>query len=426
MILRRSLVAVVLAVPLAFAASRAHAQAYPCNGPGPGEIMVGMAPGSNGVAPTPLCAPAPGSTGPTAPAARMPDIYMTVITHPDTRQYWFASGYGSAEWAEKEALEKCKQAMGEGCVVNDTWSNDARIVVVEDAVGNVFAKGGPSFFKAWMASRDECDKYSSGCHKIETLQNALGGGMVIASKSDGARRPWGAVARPKTKAPEPLDDTAWLATGGDGFKAAEDAAVKACEQATKLECQVRISAGGGYIARMVNNKGAVEWFNAPTLDMLDKGIRNNCGKGETCRLVDTFDVRPKGLSTLEISVSKAPARGFFAMARPVDDSLEKSWNKRAIVTGQSSLEAAQSAAVALCEKESRGKCEAAPKDGDDGVDQFVLLTRASSGDVRMFLGTSADDARNHLTQWCDEKHLTCPTGPIADLAKKNKGSLLDL
>lgn len=426
MILRRSLLAVVLAVPLAFAASRVHAQAYPCNGPGPGEIMVGMAPGSNGVAPTPLCAPAPGSAGPTAPAERMPDIYMSVITHPDTRQYWFASGYGSAEWAEKEALEKCAKAMGEGCEVNDTWSNNATIVVVEDVAGNMFAKGEARSSIISSASLKECKKYSSGCREVETLRNATGGGMVVASRSEPGRRPWGAIARPKTKAPEPLDDTAWLATGEDGFKAAENAAVHACEQATKLECQVRVSAGNGYIARMVNGKGGVEWFNAPALDMLDKGMRNTCRDGETCRVVDTFDVRKKGLSTIEISVSKSPLRGFFSMARPVDDQLAKSWNKRAIITGQASVEAAQNAAVALCEKDSGGKCEAFPKEGDRGIDQFVTLARASSGDVKMFLGNSADDARGNLTQWCQEQHLQCPAGATVDLAKKNKGSLLDL
>ena len=28
---------------------------YPCNGPGPGEVLIGVDPGGNGVAPTPLC-----------------------------------------------------------------------------------------------------------------------------------------------------------------------------------------------------------------------------------------------------------------------------------------------------------------------------------------------------------------------------------
>ena len=28
---------------------------YPCNGPGPGEVLIGVDPGGNGIAPTPLC-----------------------------------------------------------------------------------------------------------------------------------------------------------------------------------------------------------------------------------------------------------------------------------------------------------------------------------------------------------------------------------
>lgn len=423
MTVRPALLALLFAVPLVLFGLPVHAQQYPCNGPGPGEVLVGMAPGGNGVAPTPLCAPA-SDAGPAAPSVRMPDIYMSVVTHPDTRQYWFASGYGSVQWAENSAMEACKQAMGEGCAVSDTWSNDARIVVVEDVAGNVFAKGGASFFKAWLSAREECEKFSSGCHKVETLQNVLGGGRVDVSKGDGRRRPWGAIARPTTKAPEPLDDTAWLATGREGFKAAEDAAIQACEQATKLECQARMSAGNGYIARIVNSHGGVQWFNAPALDMLDKGIRNTCPKGDTCRLVDTFDVRPQGLTTIEISVSKSPARGFFSMARPVDDQADKTWNKRALVTGQPTKESAQAAAVALCEKESGSKCEASPQDGDRGIDQFALLMRTSAGEPKIFWGTSVDDAGKHRTEWCDEKRIQCPQGTSVDLAKKNKGVLV--
>jgi hypothetical protein len=422
------MLALLCAAPLFFASLGAHAQQHPCAGPGPGEVVVGIVPASNGIAQTPICAPANGGyADAAAPPAPLPDVFMSVVSHPDTDKYWFAHGFGSNPAAENAALDACRQAMGsDGCGVMDSWSNNANIVVVEDAAGNIFAKGGQNFFKAWFAAREECQKYSSGCHKVETLSNAWGGGVVEGPRAPLPRRPWGAIARPKTKAPEPLDDTAWIATGQGGIKAAEDAAMAACQEASHLECQVRVSAGGGYMARMVNDKGSVFWFNAPTLDALDKGIQNNCPKGDACRVVDTFDVRPPSVGTLEVSVSKAPLRGFVSMARPIDDQAEKAWDKRAFVSGQPSVAAAQAAAIALCEKRSGAKCEATPKDGDNGVDQFLVLFRTSTGEPRSFWGTSASQALKWRDKWCEEQNLQCPQGTMVDLAKKNVSTELKL
>ncbi|UPG90841.1 DUF4189 domain-containing protein [Luteibacter aegosomaticola] len=419
--------ALMLALPLTFFATRSHAQTYPCSGPGPGRVVVGIAPGGQGIAQTPICQDT-GDGYAEAPVQQAPTRYMSVVVHPDTDKYWFARGFRSGDAATASAMKACTQAMGDGCSYADGWYGGSRIVVMEDVAGNLFVKGGNNFFSAWGAARSDCEKYSTGCHKLETLTNDFsdggGGEEVQGPKGEVTRRLWGALARPKTKAPEPLDDLAWLATGQDGYKAAESAALNACHEATKLDCEVRISVGGGYIARIVNNTGNVYWFNASSLEMLDKGLKNACAKGDTCRLVDTFDVKPRAVTTVEISVSKAPIRGYFSLARPEDDQVEKRWSKRAVASGQATVLEAQAAAVALCEKESGSKCVANPKDGDDGVDQFVLMVRASTGEYFNFWGTSAQSARERGKSICEEKHLQCGEGTLYDLAKKNKGSLI--
>ncbi|MFC5742155.1 hypothetical protein [Dyella tabacisoli] len=78
---------VFVAVSFLFVVRPAHAQAYPCSGPGPGEIMVGQSPADNGIAATPLCqrvdqGNAPPATYQAAPI-QLPNVYMAVVIHPD-------------------------------------------------------------------------------------------------------------------------------------------------------------------------------------------------------------------------------------------------------------------------------------------------------------------------------------------------------
>lgn len=420
------MLALLLAAPLVFVSLPTHAQ-YACSGPGPGEIMIGMTPGGNGIAPTPLCAPAPqGDGGYQQAPATLPNVYMTVVGHPDTNRLWISRGFASQDAAEKVALNACTQALGEGCSVGSTWFNDARIVAVQDVAGNLYVKGAATSWRASGDADDDCEKFSSGCHKVETIKNSFNGEEVDFPKGPFERRRFGALARPKGKAPEKWDDSAWLVTGQDGYKAAEDTALAQCRKDTGMDCELRVSAGNGYIARMVNQKGQIYWWNAPSLEMLDKGVRNNCPKGEACRIVDTFDVRPASMSTIEVSVSKAPLRGFMSLARPDDDEAAKAWSKRAFVAGQPSLAAAQAAAVAMCEKDSGAKCVATPKDGDNGVDQFLVLMRATDGTLKSFWGTSADDARRSRDRWCTEQKQQCSDGMAVDLAKKNAGTFLQI
>lgn len=415
--------ACLLVASLALASFRTHAQAYPCNGPGPGEVMVGMAPGGNGVASQPMCAQVnDGSQGgyqqQQAPAPR-PNVYMTVVGHTDTDRLWVARGFSSQDLVEKFALDACNQVMGANCGVGASWSNDATIVVVQDVAGNYTVKGGAS---GWSASSDamgECKKYSSGCHEVGRYKNSFNGEEVDFPKGPIERRRFGAVARTKDKAPDKWDDIAWLVTGVPGFRAAEAAAIEKCHNDTGMECTARVSAGEGYIVRMVNQKGQVVWWEAPSLEMIDKVVPFKCAKGETCRVVDTFDVRPAGSTTFEVSVSKAPMRGFMSLARPVDDQAEKAWNRRALVTSQPSVAAAQAAAIALCEKESGAKCAVTPKDGDNGIDQFVLLLRTPTGEPKGFWGTGIENVKSQRDTWCAQQKVQCPDGVTYDLAKKN-------
>lgn len=410
----------LLALPLMFAASSIGAQTYPCAGPGPGEIMVGMAPGGPGIAPQPICqrvADGDGYGGQQS-SGYLPPVHMSVVWHPDTSKVWIAKGFPSTKAAEDEALDACTEALGEGCAVGQSWYNAATIVVVTDAVDNVFIGGGATSREASRKADDDCEKYSTGCHKSETITNSFRGPEVDFPSRRIQRRPFGAVARPKGKVEEKWDDTAWLATGKDGVKAAERAALSRCQLDTGVECFIRASAGNGLIARVVDDQGHVYWWNVPTARALSKAIDASCDKGRICRVVDTFDVRVPGDTTLQVSTSEHPLRGFFSLARPSDTEAAKAWRKRAFVSGMPTADAADQAAIAMCEKESGQKCDTGIKRGDRGTDQFMDLARMTDGTVRVFLGMSPEDARKDRDAYCTEHHEPCGEGLSVDLATK--------
>lgn len=405
-----------------FAAGAAHAQAYYCNGAGPGEAVVGMSQGGNGIASMPLCQRVDNGNAQQAPQGYMPqvplpDTFMAVIIHPDTSRFWTTAGYGSNEAATQDALRACTQTMGEGCEVAAAWSNFSQIAVVEDAAGNLFVEGATSRSgKAEKNAHKTCEKYSTGCRTLAVVDNE-----VIPKQAFPAgplpRRPFAAIARPKGTPPAKWDDTAWLSSGQSGFKATEDAVLSQCRHDTGMDCELRVSVGNGKIARIADDAGHLQWLNISNPDALAKQVRASCPKDHECRIIDTFDAHTTRTATFEISKSDAPARGFFSLARPIDEAVEKTWSRRALATGRDSREAAQKAAVELCQAESKSPCEAVPKDGDRGTDQFFVLLRNGAGAARIFFGMSADDAQHAKEQSCAKENMNCPKGLTVDLAK---------
>lgn len=403
-------------------AGSVHAQAYYCAGAGPGEVIVGMQQGGNGIASMPLCQRVDNGNSQQAPQGympqmKLPDTYMAVIIHPDTSKFWATTGYGSNEAATQVALQACTQTMGEGCEVASAWSNFAQIAVIEDAAGNLYVEGEHTGRgRAEKNAQKTCEKYSSGCHTSAVVDNSVIPKQAFPT-GPLQRRPFAAIARPKGTPPEKWDDTAWLSSGQSGFKAAEDMALSQCRRDTGMECELRVSVGNGQIIRVADDTGRLLWLNVSNPEALAKQVRANCPKGRECRVIDTFDAHAQRTATIEVSRSDAPVRGFFSLARPADQAAEKAWGRRALATGRSSREAAQQAAVALCESESKTRCEAVPKGGDRGTDQFFVLTRDTAGEALIFFGMSADGAQDARDKGCAKDSLTCSKGVTVDLAK---------
>jgi hypothetical protein len=342
---------------------------------------------------------------------------MSVVTHPDTTEIWVTRGFLDPDEGSQRAIAACTEAMGEGCLAADSWSNTATISVVSDTAGNLFVKGAASGLGAIWDARSECGKYSEGCHKIASIDNSRSEKSLDFPATPVQRRLFGAVARIKGTPPEKWDDAAWIVTGKNGFMAAEQMALANCRNDSGMDCDLRVSVGNGLIGRLIDNKGSLYWVNIGDPKAVEKQIRNTCPKDRDCHLLDSYDVRTPRTWTMQVSESEAPARGFYSLARPADDTAEKAWGMRALVTGRKTVTEAKAAAIALCESATKAHCIAFPEEGDRGTDAFIALARTSDGEPKWVAAPSEDAARQYMDESCTKHHQTCLKSSTFDLGK---------
>jgi hypothetical protein len=394
--------------------------AHACGGPGPDEYLVGQGPTVNGVTSYYVCEwrqqQSPQPQYQQAPPPR-PSYWMSVMAHPDTTQVWAAKGYPSADTAQNAALDACTKAMGTGCYSTDRWSNEAYIAVVQDVQGYIYLKGaGLSQAQAEKAAMQECQSnadYDPGCRLLTIIGNSPNGMSNDFPSGGAARRLFGAVARPKGTAPPPWDDSAWLASGIRGHKAAEQAALGECAKKTGMECELRITVGEGLIARYVTSEGGLYWLNAPTLDAARQILNASRSQQKGLYLMDTFDVRKPRLAEIKVSeADSTPERGYFAAAKPADAAAEKAWSKRAVVTGKASMAEARAEAIKLCEAQSKSRCDSIST--DTGIYLFRVIYRDDKG-ATVAEGFTEADARQRKDAACANQQ--CSPGTVIDLRK---------
>lgn len=357
------------------------------------------------------------------PPPPLPDIFMAVATHPDVTAIWATSGYPSNEGAKQAALDGCAKAMGEGCTIAATWSNDAEIAVVRDAAGYLFVEGAAARRgKAEAAALRECQKISTGCQSLKSFFNTESPRNDFSS-SPIRRRPFTAVAWPKGDAGPKWRNTAWLVSGQQGYAAAERAALQRCRADSGVECMVGQTVGGGLMVRYVDDdEGKSYWLGAGGPDVVGKRVQTaGCGAKRQCRLVETFDAQTPRALTIDLTRAETPSRGFFSMAWTSEVT---PWKGLAVVTGRQSRAEAKAAAVALCEQESKARCEPFSDEDDRGIAQYVIVLRDSANNVRTHFGFSPASIIQRKEESCARSGVTCPKGQVIDLAKPASFTLM--
>ena len=280
-----------------------HAQHYPCNGPGPGERLVGMAPGGPGVAPTPLCERVD-SGGTPAPAPMSSNSYAAIAWHVDAADVWVDGNYvGANNVAEQGALDACDGVMGGGCTSAGTWWNSS-IVIIRDRSGY--------FYKGWAGEGGaERDQVMADCSSKQLLPCEVFATIRASTNrrfpGPAVRKSFAASAWVVGGADDEYNAKLYVASGHRSADAATAAAIKACSDATSRPCETNALSGNGYI-QAYRISGSDDGATAETTaKRAQAAARANCKKraGTACELQALFDSRKPGLFVHDFAGVKA-------------------------------------------------------------------------------------------------------------------------
>lgn len=276
----------------------AQAQTYACSGAGPGERVVGMTQGGQGVAPVPLCV----RDGP-APLPQPPaSSYAAIAWHVDAADIWVDGNYlHSASVGEGEALAACNRVMGGGCETAGTWWNSSMAIIRNR---NGF------FYKAWAGE--------GGAERKQVLADCSAKQMLpcevfatIASTT--RRRTPGAEARKLYAASawvlgrDGFDDKLYVASGHRSADDAAAAARKACSDATSRPCDVNALTGNGFIqAYRMNSEVSAAVETSARRAKQAAQLHCKQQKATSCTLQAVFDSREQGLFVHDFTSGKAP------------------------------------------------------------------------------------------------------------------------
>ena len=276
---------------------------YACPGPGPGERMVGMTQGGNGVAPVPLCV-RDDSGGPPPPPVSS-NSHAAIVWHPDAADVWVDGNYtGGNNPAESVALDACTQAMGGGCNPAGTWSNSS-MAIIRDRNGY--------FYKGWLGEggaerrqvlADCSAKQLLPCEIFATIKSSTNRRLPGAS----VRKLFAASAWVTGGAADGYNSKLYVASGYRNADAAIAAAIKACSDATARPCDSNALTGNGVIQayRMNGSDDSATAENSPK--RAKEAAQANCKKlkSSACELQAQFDSRKPGLFVHDFAPVKAP------------------------------------------------------------------------------------------------------------------------
>jgi Domain of unknown function (DUF4189) len=251
MMMRLSAMSVLLILSAMFVmlltANPASAQyQFPCNGPGPGRVMVGTAPPPPGsppnTPPTPVCV---ADNGQGASTAALVD-YASIAWHPDYDEVWFAGGYSQKGRSEGEILKVCNRDTGGGCTPISDFSN-SYIAIVKAADGFLQQGWGNSAGEAKRAAQAKCRQgplQRLPCLEVKTF-SALSRKFITPKDLRAARKLYGAGA---WVSGESYDSRAWFATGQQSWQGAIDSAIGSCVRANPgQKCEAFVVTGNGFI-----------------------------------------------------------------------------------------------------------------------------------------------------------------------------------
>lgn len=173
----KTLVLVCFALALLGTHLVARAQVHPCEGPGPGEVVVGQTDASNGVASVPLCRSVgeEGALGTQTQSLHWQTRWGAIATDTPHGILGAVTDMQSRREAEQKALADCKAKGGSPCKLDISYKNGCAALTISDTGYNTAADADTQ--KATQAGMDTCTK--AGAKNCQTYYTACSPAAVV-------------------------------------------------------------------------------------------------------------------------------------------------------------------------------------------------------------------------------------------------------
>ena len=367
----------------------------------------------------------PSSQGPSGP--QYAESSMATAVHVDSSAVWGTVGHRSVEAAKKRVMDACAAAMGEGCIYSEAWTGDVVIAVAVDGGGEPWAEGADTKANAEKEALATCEKEGGtwGCKIAFSFRNVL---IPAAADRESdysrdyfpqapiKRRQWALLASPEGPPSAAWQRKSWLVSGRQNFQDAKREVLARCQADTGATCIFGMGVPNGQLVHYVNKRGQSAWVNAAGAATPTARVDEFCTPDESpCRVIALYDA---ATPRLQVVADPEPARGFFSVAWP---AVAGNWNRLAIVTGRTSIMAADADAIKLCESESKLRCELYMDEPDNKSDMFLGVYSLGEDRTLISRGYSIDNLKERATESCAQNNATtCLNRAILDLSVRSE------
>jgi len=290
--------------------------AYVCpNGPGPGEVMVGMSPGggNTGIGQFPMCesrgdsqpedSPGPAKINHVPPPKA--DTFVAVAWHEDANDVWAIWNNRSEEDAKKRVLAACNRVMGRNCSYANGGKNSS--VAVARYANGVLAETvwGETPDKAKENALKNCSNQGQNC-RVDQVFTALfmpdygdDPSLEYFPNKKVERLTYAMAARVKLDASQKRQGKSWISTGS-GYHELRQGLLDSCKRDNGFECEMSITVPNGVIVSyMVKPSNDVMFVGALTREDAEAGIKSSCVKEkQVCIVGKVYDSKTPRLEVV--------------------------------------------------------------------------------------------------------------------------------
>lgn len=308
--LRKFIATLALLIAFIFAidSGDAHAQTFPCSGPGPGVVVVGEHRAGPRAPPTPICQRTDQSGASAAPSGSGDD-FSAVAWHDDANDVWASARHNSSGGAHIDAFTACRDVMGDGC--KTMRQVNGYIMVSRDQFGDLFIVSDGRKKEARRRMAESCAKARIRCSEIGMFRSSdtyedFNPQAILNRRHPrdlrNVRRSYAAAVRDTNR------NEGFLATGHRTLEEAKAAALAACRNAEPGDddCRMRNWSGSKVMVLYSDQTGQTYFETDFSPQAAAEALHGFCKQEQlgACRIERSFDVGVRGLHRYQTRIER--------------------------------------------------------------------------------------------------------------------------